>query len=843
MPAAMSGVCGDRWWWAAAVVAAAWMAAGGAAPLRAAEREFIELFNGHDLDGWVVESHADSDAHPDGRPVWSARDGAIECDGRGFGFLRYAREAFADGTLRLEFQFHGDPSERPCNSGVGLRTTAFDPRRSQATRPSIRGYEIQLLDEPAADPSPWNCGAVYRHVAPRERALRPRGEWNAVEVAMLGPRIRVVLNDRLIHDIDQQDVPALRSKPLSGFISLQNHGGRVRFRHLRLRREAGPIPGAADLEAQAAIVRSREPTIGIRGVLRFAVEAAGRGWNSEAVEEALELARSMQVVDPAATDHGNFRWRLRDERVIDPNAVEFAGQLLAVLHLEDEGRLVPRPAGRRLTPRSRDLLEAMIRDALPAIRRHAVQPGHTNIRLMRIFNLLALDAFAVPDARGAGETEWRAWLTFTRTHGITEYLCPTYLGVSLDSLALIADHAPAIATRVEADAALAYAWRSASAHWFAPAQRLSGPHARDDDYLYGRGYADEHFAEAGWLTAPPRVEGAGWLPAAPRAALQVFRTACRSEPPGVPTRRILEELPRFVVERTGTHSWQRITNFVGRTASIGVAGDGRGAEDKTLVVNLPPRADRGGGGGWTPETPNVTLVFDGRHDPYGLARVPSDAGHKRPRHLRPYLISSQEGPRVTAAWYLDPRRPAFGVDPTTLSGLEAHLIMPAECRVWTAERPLDAGAELPPEPVVFLRGGAGTVLAIRMLSAAAADLRPRGFRLVADGGNRPVQRLTATFAEGPPDRGALLAVDVELREGVDDAAFAAFRKEFAPRDVTSRLDGTRYTVAGSLPLELDLGGPADRPRRVRFAPTLPPGALLLVNDRDAAEWAAAGTGE
>ena len=824
----------NRVWLVAALSLAAWPVAGLTAPATAGDREFADLFNGHDLEGWVVESHADSEEHPDGRPVWSVRDGEIVCDGQGFGFLRYAAEPFADVTLRLDFQLQKPAGRRSCNSGIGLRTVAFDERRSQATRPSIRGYELQLLDDAAAPPTTHSCGAIYRYVAPREHALRPTGEWNTLEVAMIGPRIRVTLNERLIHDVDQFEVPAIRSKPLSGFIALQNHGGPARFRNIRVRREQGAIPGAAELEAQAEIVRSRDSAIGIRGVLRFAVEAAGRGWNAEAVEEALALARSMQVVEPADADCGNFRWRLGDEGVSDANAVEFAGQLLAVLRLEDDGRLVPRPEGRRLTPRSRELVEAMARDALPAIRRHAVQPGHTNIRLMRIWNLLALGDLTERDARPEGEAAWREWFEFTRTHGLTEFLCPTYLGVSLDSLALIADHAPGIDTRVEADAALGYAWRSAAAHWFGPAQRLSGPHARDYDYLYGRGYADEHFAEAGWLTAPPRVEGAGWLPEAPRGSLQVFRTACRSEPPGVPVRKIMEELPRFVVERTGEHEWQRITNYVGRTATIGVAGDGRGAEDKTLVVNLPPVEDQPAGVGAEPwATPNVTLVFDGRHDPYGLNRVPSGAaGHRKSHHLRPYVISSQQGPRVTAAWYLDPRRPAFGVDPQSLSCLEAHLLIPTKCDVWSAEGPLAAGAELPPDSTVFLRGGDGTALGIRLLSVGQPDLRPLGLRLVADGGSEPVQRLTATFAAGTPDRGALLALDLELCESLDNAAFTAFRREFASRDVTARLDGTRFVVSGSLPLELDLGEPDGRPRRGRFEPTLPAGVLLQVNGRD-----------
>ena len=182
-----------------------------------ADREFTDLFNGRDLDGWVTESHAESESHPDGRPVWSARDGVIVCDGHGFGFLRYAREPFADVTLQPEFQLQKPAGGRSCNSGIGLRTVAFDARRSQATRPSIRGYELQLLDDAGATLTTHSCGALYRYVAPREHALRPFGDWNSLEVTMIGPRIRVTLNDRLIQDVDQQDVPAIRSKPLTCF--------------------------------------------------------------------------------------------------------------------------------------------------------------------------------------------------------------------------------------------------------------------------------------------------------------------------------------------------------------------------------------------------------------------------------------------------------------------------------------------------------------------------------------------------------------------------------------------------------------------------------------------------
>lgn len=791
-----------------------------------AEEGFEDLFDGRSLDGWVVESHADSEVHADGRAVWSVQDGEIACDGLGFGFLRWAREALADCTLRLEFRLDARADGKPCNSGIGLRTGVFDRRRSRATRPSIRGYELQLIDDAGGPPSTHSSGALYRYLAPRENALRPTGEWNALEVSMIGTRIRVVMNGRLLHDVDQEEHPALRSKPLSGYVALQNHGGPARFRAIRVRRETGPVIGARALEAQGAILARRGADLGIRGVLRFALEAAGRGWNAAAVEEALGVARSMQVTDPGDEQAGNFRWRLGDRGVTDTNACEFAAQLLAMLRLEDEGLLVPRPGGRRLSPRARELVDAMARDVLPAVRRHRVEPGYTNMALLRAWNLLALD----PSSAAEGAAAWRDWRAFTSDRGVTEFVSPTYLGIDLDCLALVAAHAPAWEVRVEAEATLEYLWRSVACHWLPAAQRLSGPRSRDYDWLWGRGYGDEHLVDAGWLVVAPRTEGAGWLPRAPRDGLHVYRGACRWEPPGSLRDDVVERRPRFVVERTGERPWQRITDWVGRRASIGIAGEGRGGEDKTLLVNMPPADDDGPADGDAPwRAPNVTLVVDGVGDPYGVVRE-SDAagGPAKARHLRPYLVSSQAGPHVTALWLLDPRRAPFAVDPSRLDRLEAHLLVPARSRVWSTEGPLEPGVTLPADTVVFLRGG-DCALGVRFLAPADADLRAEGVRFVADGDRPEVRRLTATFARGVPDRGMLLGLDLELLEGCDDAAFAAFRREFAGRSVRLEREGRSAAVRGALPVALDLGTGDERPRRLEFHPVLPEGALLLLD--------------
>jgi Domain of Unknown Function (DUF1080) len=186
------------------------------------------LFNGKDLDGWVVEGNPGSDRLADGRPVWSVRDGLIRCEGKGFGFLRYDREQFTDFTLHVAFRM-----APKCNSGIGVRTRQFDPARSRETRPSIYSYEIQLVDD-GKPPSPTSNGSLYRYVAPKENALKPAGQWNEIDVTCDGPRIRVVLNGRLIQDVDQSTVDALKKKPLKGHVCLQNHGGRIEFRDVRV---------------------------------------------------------------------------------------------------------------------------------------------------------------------------------------------------------------------------------------------------------------------------------------------------------------------------------------------------------------------------------------------------------------------------------------------------------------------------------------------------------------------------------------------------------------------------------------------------------------------------------
>jgi hypothetical protein len=273
-----------------------------------------------------------------------------------------------------------------------------------------------------------------------------------------------------------------------------------------------------------------------------------------------------------------------------------------------------------------------------------------------------------------------------------------------------------------------------------------------------------------------------------------------------------------VVQRFNAEPWARATNYVGRSMAIGIAGECRGPEDKSLAIHLP--------GGRN--TPNVTLVIDGRDDPYGRRKeLVGHGGQAKAHHLRTFLVSSQRGPRIAAAWFFDPAKPFFRVDPAELSCLRAHLLMPADAEVWTASARLDDGATLPGDATFFVRKGSVAV-GIRSLLAATDGSAPRTFTLRADALQLGAQRLTATLSEKAPTRRGIVVLDIEAREDCDDASFAAFRAEFAARRVTAALAGDRVSVEGSLPLAANLATLG----REAYEPALSPADLLVVDGQE-----------
>lgn len=190
-----------------------------------AEEEFVSLFDGETLDGWIGAT--------DGYVV---RDGAIVCDQKKGGNLFTAKE-YSDFVLRLEVQI-----PKGGNNGIAVRAP------NQTGTVAYEGTEIQMLDdddEQYANIKPWQFhGSVYGIVAAQTGARKADGEWNDTEITLEGRHIKVVVNGQTVVDadldeaskdgtVDGKEHPGL--KRTAGHIGFLGHGHPVAFRNIRIK--------------------------------------------------------------------------------------------------------------------------------------------------------------------------------------------------------------------------------------------------------------------------------------------------------------------------------------------------------------------------------------------------------------------------------------------------------------------------------------------------------------------------------------------------------------------------------------------------------------------------------
>lgn len=186
------------------------------------------LFDGKDLKGWVAEGATEYSQAGQKHPMWTVEKGSLVTAGRGFGFLRYNKR-FSDFRLQVEYRMLGN-----ANSGIGIRTAVYDPKKSTQTRPSFYSYEIQLLNDAGGKADNHSTGSLYRYVAPTKIAAKKAPEWNVVDIECVGPRIKISFNGEQVLDFDQATNDELKNKPLEGYICLQSHTNRTEFRRVAI---------------------------------------------------------------------------------------------------------------------------------------------------------------------------------------------------------------------------------------------------------------------------------------------------------------------------------------------------------------------------------------------------------------------------------------------------------------------------------------------------------------------------------------------------------------------------------------------------------------------------------
>lgn len=209
------------------VVVAIWLTAAVALPVRAAvEPGFVSLFNGRDLDGWVLVGKAGQG--------YIVENGVLVAPADGGGSL-YTEKQYSDFIFRFEYRL-----DKAGNNGVGIRA----PLGGDA---AYVGMEVQILDD--YDPMYANllpgqyCGSIYRVVPAKRGAPKPAGEWNKEEITAIGRHITVRINGKEVVDADLNqitDPEILMEHPgmlrSIGHIGFLGHGpSKVEFRNIRIR--------------------------------------------------------------------------------------------------------------------------------------------------------------------------------------------------------------------------------------------------------------------------------------------------------------------------------------------------------------------------------------------------------------------------------------------------------------------------------------------------------------------------------------------------------------------------------------------------------------------------------
>lgn len=190
---------------------------GGPAPAmdRAPVKQWSEpraLFNGRDLSGW---REIDGGKKP--KASWRIENGELITT-KGTADLGTV-ELFDDFKLRLDFNCPPNG-----NSGVYLRGR----------------YEVQIEDDSPKAPVANQTGGVYGWLGPEAAVPRIPGEWQTMEITLVGRRATVVLNGTTL--FADREIPGITGGSLdsdegaSGPILLQSShgktGGEIRFRNV-----------------------------------------------------------------------------------------------------------------------------------------------------------------------------------------------------------------------------------------------------------------------------------------------------------------------------------------------------------------------------------------------------------------------------------------------------------------------------------------------------------------------------------------------------------------------------------------------------------------------------------
>lgn len=189
------------------------------APLssRAWEDGFTSLFNGENLDGWVVENGAPDSFVVDqqgnlhvrgvsGSPCWLRSEKEYENFDLRF---RFMVKGWSNGGLYFHAPLHG-------------RLTSV-------------GYQFQIYHSRAQRLTDYKTGAIFESIPPKINAIYPANNWNDVRILMEWPSLRIWVNHQLVQDLNVDEHPDLRYRLRRGYLGILDAHNQVWFRDIRIK--------------------------------------------------------------------------------------------------------------------------------------------------------------------------------------------------------------------------------------------------------------------------------------------------------------------------------------------------------------------------------------------------------------------------------------------------------------------------------------------------------------------------------------------------------------------------------------------------------------------------------
>lgn len=194
---------------------------------------FVPLCNGRDLSGWkglVANPKERAKMSPDQLAAaqkkadermqehWRVEDGAFVFDGKGDSLC--TAKDYGDFEMLVDWKILKDG-----DSGIYLRGSP----------------QVQIWDPDTKAAMGVGSGGLYnnqKHPSkPSIKADKPIGEWNTFRIRMVGDKVSVWLNEKLVVDNVVMENYWERDKPIypRGQIELQNHGNTLYFKNIYIK--------------------------------------------------------------------------------------------------------------------------------------------------------------------------------------------------------------------------------------------------------------------------------------------------------------------------------------------------------------------------------------------------------------------------------------------------------------------------------------------------------------------------------------------------------------------------------------------------------------------------------